>query len=115
MSDFATVEQAIEDIRNGKMVVVVDDEDRENEGDLIVAAETVTPQDINFMATYAKGLICTPIDASALMNSISARWSSTTRTTTRRHSRCPSMRTIRKRASRPLSAAIRSRSCSTEG
>ncbi|MGN0949610.1 MAG: 3,4-dihydroxy-2-butanone-4-phosphate synthase, partial [Mitsuokella sp.] len=59
MSDFATVEQAIEDIKNGKMVVVVDDEDRENEGDLIVAAETVTPQDINFMATYAKGLICT--------------------------------------------------------
>ena len=54
MSDFATVEQAIEDIRNGKMVVVVDDEDRENEGDLIVAAETVTPQDINFMATYAR-------------------------------------------------------------
>ena len=66
MSDFATVEQAIEDIRNGKMVVVVDDEDRENEGDLIVAAETVTPQDINFMATYAKGLICTPIDGKRL-------------------------------------------------
>ena len=43
MSDFATVEQAIEDIKNGKMIVVVDDEDRENEGDLIVAAETVTP------------------------------------------------------------------------
>ena len=66
MSDFATVEQAIEDIKNGKMVVVVDDEDRENEGDLIVAAETVTPQDINFMATYAKGLICTPIDGKRL-------------------------------------------------
>ena len=54
MSDFATVEQAIEDIKNGKMIVVVDDEDRENEGDLIVAAATVTPEDINFMATYAK-------------------------------------------------------------
>lgn len=66
MSDFATVEQAIEDIRNGKMIVVVDDEDRENEGDLIVAAETVTPEDINFMATYAKGLICTPIDGARL-------------------------------------------------
>ena len=61
MSDFATVEQAIDDIKNGKMIVVVDDEDRENEGDLIIAAETVTPEDINFMATYAKGLICTPI------------------------------------------------------
>ncbi|MBR0288110.1 MAG: 3,4-dihydroxy-2-butanone-4-phosphate synthase, partial [Selenomonadaceae bacterium] len=66
MSDFASVEQAIDDIRRGKMIVVVDDEDRENEGDLIVAAETVTPADINFMATYAKGLICTPIDGKRL-------------------------------------------------
>ena len=66
MSDFATVEQAIDDIKNGKMIVVIDDEDRENEGDLIVAAETVTPADINFMATYAKGLICTPIDGKRL-------------------------------------------------
>ena len=66
MSDFATVEQAIEDIKNGKLVVVVDDEDRENEGDLICAAETVTPEQINFMATYAKGLICTPIDGARL-------------------------------------------------
>ena len=66
MSDFATVEQAIEDIKYGKMVVVVDDEDRENEGDLIVAAATVTPEDINFMAKYAKGLICTPIDGKRL-------------------------------------------------
>ena len=66
MSDFATAEQAIEDIRYGKMVVVVDDEDRENEGDLIVAAATVTPEDINFMAKYAKGLICTPIDGKRL-------------------------------------------------
>ena len=66
MAEFANVEQAIEDIKNGKMVVVVDDEDRENEGDLIVAAETVTPEDINFMATYAKGLICTPIEGKRL-------------------------------------------------
>ena len=66
MQDFATIEQAIDDIRRGKMIVVVDDEDRENEGDLIVAAETVTPADINFMATYAKGLICTPIDGKRL-------------------------------------------------
>ena len=66
MADFATVEQAIEDIKNGKMIVVVDDEDRENEGDLIVAAATVTPEDINFMAKYAKGLICTPIDGKRL-------------------------------------------------
>ena len=64
--DFATIEQAIDDIKRGKMIVVVDDEDRENEGDLIVAAETVTPADINFMATHAKGLICTPIDGKRL-------------------------------------------------
>jgi len=66
MSEFATIEQAIDDIKRGKMIVVVDDEDRENEGDLIVAAQTVTPADINFMATYAKGLICTPIDGKRL-------------------------------------------------
>ena len=64
--DFATIEQAIEDIKNGKMLVVVDDEDRENEGDIIVAAETLTPEHMNFMATYAKGLICTPIIGSRL-------------------------------------------------
>ena len=66
MSDFATVEQAIEDIKAGKMVVVVDDEDRENEGDLIIAGDFVTPEAINFMATNAKGLICTPIDGARL-------------------------------------------------
>lgn len=63
---FATVETAIDDIKNGRMVVVVDDEDRENEGDIIVAAETVTPAQINFMATYARGLICMPVDGEAL-------------------------------------------------
>ena len=52
---FAKVEDAIEDIRQGKMLVVVDDEDRENEGDLIIAADKVTPEAVNFMATYAKG------------------------------------------------------------
>ena len=66
MTEFTTVEQAIVDIKDGKMIVVVDDEDRENEGDLIIAAETVTPEDINFMATYAKGLICTPIEGKRL-------------------------------------------------
>ena len=64
--DFATIEQAIEDIKNGKMLVVVDDEDRENEGDVIVAAEKLTPEHMNFMATHAKGLICTPIIGSRL-------------------------------------------------
>ncbi|MGN0940329.1 MAG: bifunctional 3,4-dihydroxy-2-butanone-4-phosphate synthase/GTP cyclohydrolase II [Selenomonadaceae bacterium] len=63
---FAKVEDAINDIKHGKMLVVVDDEDRENEGDLIIAADFVTPEAINFMATYAKGLICTPIDGARL-------------------------------------------------
>ena len=55
---FATVEEAIEDIRQGRMIVLVDDEDRENEGDLAMAAEKVTPEAINFMAKYGRGLIC---------------------------------------------------------
>ena len=54
----ATIEAAIEDIRQGKMVILVDDEDRENEGDLTMAAEAVTPENINFMAKYGRGLIC---------------------------------------------------------
>ncbi len=56
-----TVEEAVEDIRQGKFVIIVDDEDRENEGDLTVAAEWITPEAITFMATYGKGLICMPI------------------------------------------------------
>src|SRR5437870_6728932 len=55
---FATIEEAIEDIREGRMVVVVDDEDRENEGDLTIAAQFASPEAINFMATHARGLIC---------------------------------------------------------
>jgi 3,4-dihydroxy 2-butanone 4-phosphate synthase/GTP cyclohydrolase II len=58
---FSTIEEAIEDIKNGKMLILVDDEDRENEGDVIVAAEKATPEVINFMATHARGLICVPI------------------------------------------------------
>lgn len=56
-----TIEEAIEDIRNGKMIIVVDDENRENEGDFIAAAEMVTPDMINFMATHGRGLICAPL------------------------------------------------------
>ena len=58
---FSTVEEALEDIRQGKMIVMVDDEDRENEGDLVMAAEMATPETINFMATYGRGLICVPM------------------------------------------------------
>ena len=55
---FATVEEAIDDIREGKFVVVVDAADRENEGDLTIAAQFATPDAINFMATHGRGLIC---------------------------------------------------------
>ena len=55
---FATIEAAIEDIREGRFVVVVDDPDRENEGDLVIAAQFATPDTVNFMATHARGLIC---------------------------------------------------------
>lgn len=58
----ATIEEIIEDLRQGKMIILVDDEDRENEGDLTVAAEKVTPDIINFMAKYGRGLICLPLD-----------------------------------------------------
>lgn len=63
MSEFKlhTIEEAIEDIRAGKIIIVVDDEDRENEGDFITAARNVTPEIINFMATHGRGLICAPL------------------------------------------------------
>lgn len=57
----ATIEEAVEDIKNGKMIIIVDDEDRENEGDLVCAAEKVTPELINFMAVHGRGLICLPL------------------------------------------------------
>lgn len=56
-----TIEEAIEDIRQGKIIIVVDDEDRENEGDFLAAADKVTPEMINFMATFGRGLICAPL------------------------------------------------------
>jgi 3,4-dihydroxy 2-butanone 4-phosphate synthase / GTP cyclohydrolase II len=57
-SNFSSIEDAMEDVRQGKMIVIVDDEDRENEGDLMIASEKVTPESINFMAKYGRGLIC---------------------------------------------------------
>ena len=56
--EFSTIVEAIEDVRQGKMIVIVDDEDRENEGDLMIAAEKATPELINFMARFGRGLIC---------------------------------------------------------
>lgn len=62
----ATIPEAIKDIKDGKFVIVVDDEDRENEGDLVIAAEKITPEGINFMAKYGRGLICVPLTGERL-------------------------------------------------
>ena len=59
---FNTIEEALEDLRQEKIIVATDEEDRKNEGDFICAAETITPDIINFMATHGRGLICTPIE-----------------------------------------------------
>jgi 3,4-dihydroxy 2-butanone 4-phosphate synthase/GTP cyclohydrolase II len=61
MTAFATIDEAIEEIRQGRILVVVDDEDRENEGDLVMAADKATPESVNFMAKYGRGLICVPM------------------------------------------------------
>ena len=73
--EFDSVESVIEDIRQGRMVIVTDDENRENEGDLLCAAELVTPEMINFMITHARGLVCAPItEERAKALQIIARW-----------------------------------------
>jgi 3,4-dihydroxy 2-butanone 4-phosphate synthase/GTP cyclohydrolase II len=66
VNGFDTIDEAIEEIRQGKMIIVVDDEDRENEGDFILAAEKVTPEGINFMAKHGRGLICVPMTGQRL-------------------------------------------------
>jgi 3,4-dihydroxy 2-butanone 4-phosphate synthase/GTP cyclohydrolase II len=63
MSDFSAIEEAIEAIKNGEMIIVVDDEDRENEGDLILAAQFITPDKVNFLTKHGRGLICVPMPA----------------------------------------------------
>jgi 3,4-dihydroxy 2-butanone 4-phosphate synthase/GTP cyclohydrolase II len=66
MSAFATIEEAIEEIRQGRIILVVDDEDRENEGDLVMAADKATPEAVNFMAKFGRGLICVPLTGERL-------------------------------------------------
>src|SRR3989475_10808433 len=66
MTGFATIETAIEEIRAGRILVAVDDEDRENEGDLVMAADKATPEAVNFMARYGRGLICVPMTGERL-------------------------------------------------
>ena len=66
MTAFATIEEALEEIRLGRIILVVDDEDRENEGDLVMAADKATPEAVNFMATHGRGLICMPMTGERL-------------------------------------------------
>jgi 3,4-dihydroxy 2-butanone 4-phosphate synthase / GTP cyclohydrolase II len=66
MSGFATIEEGIEEIRQGRILLVVDDEDRENEGDFVMAADKITPEAVNFMATHGRGLICMPMTGERL-------------------------------------------------
>src|SRR5262247_4180092 len=66
MTGFAGIEEAIEEIRQGRMLLVTDDEDRENEGDLLMAADKATPEAVNFMAKYGRGLICVPMTGERL-------------------------------------------------
>ena len=66
MREFDTVEQALEELKKGKIILVTDDEDRENEGDFICAAEFATTENLNFMATHGKGLICMPMSKEIL-------------------------------------------------
>ena len=63
MFPYSTIEEALEELRQGRMILCTDDPDRENEGDLICAAQLATTENVNFMATHAKGLICTPMSA----------------------------------------------------
>ena len=109
---FATIEEAIEEIREGRFVVVVDDPDRENEGDLVIAAQFATPETINFMATHGRGLICLCLTEERA-DQLGLRADDAT--ATRRRSAPPSRSRSRRarasrRGSRPPTAATRSRS-----
>ena len=69
-SPFAPIEEAVAELRAGRMIIILDDEDRENEGDLACAAELVTPEIVNFMATHGRGLICLPMSPDRLASPI---------------------------------------------
>ena len=71
---FNTVEEALEELRAGHLILTIDDPDRENEGDLICAAQFATTENVNFMATHAKGLICTPTTTTPRSRSLSTMW-----------------------------------------
>ena len=73
-----TIPEAIEAVRNGEVIIVVDDEDRENEGDFLVAARHATPEVVNFMATHGRGLICAPLVETGATSSTCRSWSNPT-------------------------------------
>lgn len=85
MRKFDTVEQALEELKKGKIILVTDDEDRENEGDFICAAEFATTENLNFMATHGKGLICMPMSKEICEKLRLRRWWQTIQTTMRPH------------------------------
>ena len=111
---YNSVEEALEELRRGRIVLVTDDPDRENEGDMICAAEFATQENINFMATYAKGLICTPMSAEIAarlnfppMDGLGFhRWSPKIQITIRLHLRYPLTMWIRQREFQQQSADI---------
>ena len=110
----ATIDEALKRIRRGEMVLVVDDEDRENEGDLTMAACWVTPEAVNFMLRWARGLVCMPCDAGASRRARHAgRWSRRTAPAATRRSRCRSTTSPRAAASAPPTAPPRSGASST--
>lgn len=85
MIQYNTVEEALEALRKGHIIMVTDDADRENEGDFICAAEFATTENINFMATHGKGLICMPMSAAYERSFSSRRWFPTIQTIMRPH------------------------------
>ena len=103
MFQYNTIEEALEDLRQGKMILCTDDPDRENEGDLICAAEFATTENVNFMATHGKGLICMPMSYGYVQKLQFPRWSPGTPTTTRPLSPSPSTTWTPPRASPPPS------------
>ena len=105
MFEYNSIPEALEALRNGEIIMVTDDEDRENEGDFICAAEFATTDNINFMATHAKGLICMPMSEEFVKKLQIPQMVTETPTTTKRRSRSRSTTWIPLRAS-PMKSAV---------
>lgn len=88
MYEFNTVEEALEELKAGRIILVTDDPERENEGDFICAAQFATTENINFMASHGKGLICMPMSEEYVQKLRFPQWCLKTPTTTRRRSPC---------------------------